>query len=309
MVKLKLLILLIFLINFNVWAQSIIAEASTDTSAYLIGDQIKYTLKVTYDKNIKILEPNIKDSLKNVDVISFEKPIVTESDNKKISSFTVILSKFDSSDVIIPSIEIKYTAGDSAKSILSNGVSFKVIPVKVSQEEDIKDIKNPEEIPPDWKMFVLYFLIALAACSLIYFLIKKYLKKKAERPKIEKEIIIPPHVKALAALSNLEKESLWEKGEIKEYHSSITSIIRNYFEERFNLPALELTTSETMELLNKQDVPKEVNDITYSFLSNADMVKFAKFVPLEDINKQMMMDAYQIVESTKEEETMQVNNV
>ncbi|HZW38977.1 MAG TPA: hypothetical protein VFF33_06755 [Ignavibacteriaceae bacterium] len=309
MVKLKFLISLIFLLSFNALAQSITAEASTDTSAYLIGDQIKYTLKITYDKNIKILEPIIKDSLKNVEVISFDKPVVSENDNKKISSYSVILSKFDSSDVIITPIEIKYTAGDSSKSILSNAVSFKVIPVKVSQEEDIKDIKNPEEIPPDWKMFVLYFLIALAACSLIYFLIKKYLKKRAEKPKVIKEIIIPPHVTALAALTNLEKESLWEKGEIKEYHSRITSIIRNYFEGRFNLPALELTTSETMELLNKQDVPKEVNDITYSFLSNADMVKFAKFVPLEDINKQMMKDAYQIVESTMEEETVQVNNV
>ena len=116
---------------------------------------------------------------------------------------------------------------------------------------------------------------------------------------MEKKIItIPPHIKALAALENLEKEQLWQKGLIKDYHSRITKIIRNYFEERFDLPAMELTTTETIYHLNNIKEKDLIIDTTYNFLSNADLVKFAKFQPLESVNEEMMRQAREIVDST-----------
>ena len=121
---------------------------------------------------------------------------------------------------------------------------------------------------------------------------------KAEQPIEKKIIIIPPHVKALAALEKLDTEQLWQKGLIKDYHSRITEIIRNYFEERFDLPAMELTTTETIQHLKSIKEKDIILDITYNFLSNADLVKFAKFQPLESVNEEMMKQAKEIVQST-----------
>jgi len=116
---------------------------------------------------------------------------------------------------------------------------------------------------------------------------------------IERKIIrIPAHVKALTALENLANEQLWQKGKIKEYHSKITEIIRTYFEERFELPAMELTTFESMKKLEQIKEAENILGITSDFLSNADLVKFAKFQPLESVNEEMMKQANKIVNKT-----------
>jgi predicted amino acid dehydrogenase len=79
------------------------------------------------------------------------------------------------------------------------------------------------------------------------------------------------------------------------------------------LHALELTTSETMELLRTTKDTEVIRDITESFLNNADMVKFAKFSPLGSVNEEMMKQAVEIVEKTipkpEPEQKPEVENV
>ncbi|MCW8996874.1 MAG: hypothetical protein OQK77_13755, partial [Psychromonas sp.] len=91
---------------------------------------------------------------------------------------------------------------------------------------------------------------------------------------------------------------LWQKGKVKEYHSNITGIIRGYFEERFNLPALELTTAEQMQQLRNVSAAGNILETTNQFLNNADLVKFAKFNPLPSVNDEMMKQAKDIVTKT-----------
>ncbi len=121
---------------------------------------------------------------------------------------------------------------------------------------------------------------------------------------VKKKIIrIPAHVKALTALDHLDHEQLWQKGKVKEYHSKITGIVRNYFEDRFQLPALELTTTEQMEQLKKVSAAKIILEETNQFLNNADLVKFAKFIPMASVNEEMMKQAKDIVNKTIPVET------
>jgi hypothetical protein len=110
----------------------------------------------------------------------------------------------------------------------------------------------------------------------------------------------------MTALNHLEEEQLWQKGKVKEYHSNITGIIRGYFEERFNLPALELTTSEQMQQLRNVKAAEIILDETDKFLTNADLVKFAKFNPLPTVNDEMMKQAKNIVTKTIPKETVKV---
>ena len=53
---------------------------------------------------------------------------------------------------------------------------------------------------------------------------------------------------------------------VKEYHSEITEIIRRYFEERFYLPALELTTGEAIDELQKRRGTGTIIEDTQNFL-------------------------------------------
>ena len=48
----------------------------------------------------------------------------------------------------------------------------------------------------------------------------------------------------------------------------------------------------------------DVREKTREFLSNADMVKFAKFQPMPSVNETMLQQAYDIVNKTIQEKTV-----
>ena len=293
-------LVLAIILASKISAQSVSVLASVDSSDYLVGDFINYTLEVRADKNIQITTPFIRDSLKQLEIIRELEPFVTENNKIKSTTFGFILSYYDSASVTISPIAIKYkNPGDTEeKIVLSNPVTFTVHTVPVQQQEEIKDVKEPIKIPLDWKFILLITLTVLIILSLAIYFYLRYKKKKIEQPVKKKIIRIPAHVRALTALNHLEGEQLWQKGKVKEYHSNVTGIIRGYFEERFNLPALELTTSEQMQQLQKVSAAENILKETNQFLNNADLVKFAKFNPLPSVNDEMMKQAKDIVTKT-----------
>ena len=297
MVK-NIFIILVLTFSINLLAQEISVTASTDTTDYMIGDQIQYSLFIKMNKDVYIINPFFRDSLKNIDVLEISDPVAEENEDGKSVKYNCVLSRFDSAQVTIPPIKIEYrTKADSAlKSVLSNAVTFNVHRMNVAMEEEIKDIKPPIRLF-DY-LFIIYILIAIIVLVIGYFIYRKYFKNKPQteiKPIAEK---IPLHQLTLRKLEQLDKEELWQKGFVKDYHSKITDIIREYFEKQFGLPVLERTTTESLKLLSKHPQGIKVLDISSQFLSNADLVKFAKFTPLENVNREMMTQAKDIVKKT-----------
>ena len=299
MVKILLSLLLIFSSYSSVEAQ-VSARAYTDKKNYEVGDYINYSIRVQYDEGIKIRNPLMKGVLNSIELIKEEEPVHSKENEKYIVTFNYILSKYDSGDVTIPSVVVGYMIGNDTtrNSVATNPVSITVHTLKVKLDEEIKDVKAPLRIPLDWKIVVLWILGILLLLGLIYYFYRKYRQKKKQLPVKRNIPKIPHYVTALNALRELEKEQLWQNGHIKEYHSKVTEIIRRYFEERFYLPALELTTKEAMDHLGRKKEAQKILVTTEEFLNNADLVKFAKYKPLNNVNEEMMKQAYNIVEAT-----------
>ena len=57
----------LFILNISLSAQSISVLASVDSSDYLIGDYINYTLEVRADKNIEVIITRMDDIRKAID--------------------------------------------------------------------------------------------------------------------------------------------------------------------------------------------------------------------------------------------------
>jgi hypothetical protein len=297
MVK-NILIILVLTFSINLFAQEISVTASTDTTDYMIGDQIQYSFFIKMNKDVYLINPFFRDSLKNIDVLEISDPVAEENEDRKSVKYKYVLSRFDSAQVTIPPIKIEYrTKADSAlKFVLSNAVTFNVHRMNVAMEEEIKDIKPPIRLF-NYLLFI-YIAAGLLVLVISYFIYVRYFKDKPQpvvKPRTEK---IPQHQLTLRKLEQLEKEELWQKGFVKDYHSKITDIIREYFEKQFGLPALERTTTESLKLLSKHPLGIKVIDITAQFLSSADLVKFAKFTPLENVNREMMIQAKDIVKKT-----------
>lgn len=296
----KIFLILSVLSCSIIYAQKIIVNAYTDSSHYKVGDYIKYNLELKYDKNVKIILPSVKDSIKNLEFIQELKPIKKEENNRIIENYTYIFSKYDSASVTIPSYKIYFKVGqDTAKySINVNPITISVSTLKVEPQKDIRDVKEPLKIPLNILFILLVIILVAALVTALYFIYKYYRKKKLSKIESKPEYRLPPHEIALNELRILEEKRLWQQGLVKEYHSEITEIIRKYFEERFNFRALEMTSSEILACLSYLEDGKCIVDLSNDFFNNADMVKFAKFEPIPSVNEEMMRQAYKIVNDT-----------
>ena len=316
MVK-KFLFLVFVVIYFpSLLAQNLIAKAFTDSSNYQVGDYINLIIQVEHDKNISISNPALSDSASKIEIIRQEPPEVENHNGNLITTFRYVISKYDSGNVIIPPIPVLYKTKGSQElqTAYTNAVTFTVHTLKIIPGGQIKDVKAPLKIPLDWKEILMWILILLIILGVAFYFYRQYKKKKmSEIKRVRKVIQKPPHVIALYELRALEQQQLWQKGLIKEYHSKITEIIRRYFQDQFYLPALELTTSEVMQYLKQVRRAEVIIDTTFNFLSNADLVKFAKFKPMASINEEMMKQAIEIVQKTKpapeKEVTAEMSNV
>jgi hypothetical protein len=281
-------------------AQNITVSASTDTSVYKVGDYINYRLELHYDKTIHVFLPPVKDSIKVLEFVQ-ELPAGKKEENSKIiEKHNYIFSKYDSSQVIIPSLKVFYTIGnDTVKKFLSTApITIIIRTLPVNTQDEIKDIKAPLKLPLNWWIIALIAVCVLLILTAAFYGYRYYRKKKLNRGNLIPAKIIPPYEIALNDLKILEEKKLWQQGQVKEYHSEITEIIRKYFEERFNFKALEMTSAEILGVLSYIEEGKKVLNLSNDFFTNADLVKFAKFQPLTKVNDEMMKQAYEIVDVT-----------
>lgn len=312
MVRASLILMLILVLYQGSYGQNITARAYTDSSNYLVGDYIHLTIEVKHDEGIEVYNPFTKELFNELELIKIEDPVLSEQGDQQVTEYKYIVSVYDSSDVSIPAIPVGYKIGKDTTTLIvyTNPVNFTVHTLEVNEGEEIKDVKEPIKIPLDWRLILLYLLIILAIIVLARYLYLRHKQKLEERNK-KRTIVrkVPPYITALNSLHSLEEEKLWQKGYVKEYHSRITEIVRRYFEERFYLPALELTTSEAMSKLKNRNDALEILQTTEEFLNNADLVKFAKYQPIASVNEEMMKQAYMIVEKTIPKEREQKREV
>lgn len=306
--KIYLLLVTLFIAFQTVIAQDVKVFATTDTTEYIVGDYINYSIEMKYPKGVNLVFPTITDSISNLTFIKNGEMVKKEVGNEISEIRHFIFSKYDSSEVTIPSFHISYSAnGGNPQFVQVNSVEIVVKTIEVNQQAEIQDIKAPIRIPIDWLLVSIIAILVLALIVAAYFGYKYYQKKKLGKVVLEPEIILTPFEKAIANLTKLEEKKLWQQGEIKEYHSELTGIIRDYFENKYNFIALEMTTSEIISNLKLKDVNFEVIKTTEEFLENADMVKFAKFKPMPTINETMMKQAYLIVNKTNQTSNEVVN--
>lgn len=168
------------------------------------------------------------------------------------------------------------------------------------QLEDLKDIIRE---PVSWTDYLGYIgvLLGLVGLVLLFRWVLSRRSTEVEADEVYEEVVIvPAHIKAKAALQELEGKQLWQTGQEKEYHSELTSIMRSYLDDRYELPAMELTTSQIQRQLQELEIDRKLTADMVDLLQIADKVKFAKGVTGDDINKQFMIMAYNWVDQTKQ---------
>ena len=282
---------------------SIAIQSRVDRNKIRIGDLIKYTIIVQHDKNVEIQMPALGANLGSFEIRDYVDLQPVKQEGKIIHQREFTISTFETGDFEIPPVEVRYrTVGDTTwKAISTEKLKITVESMKPSEEGDIRDIKSPLEIPRDWWRLIRWILagvLVVAIGVVAYVIVKRHRQGKSIIPRKEKPKR-PPHEIALEALKELEREKLIEKGEVKLFYIKISEIIRSYFEERFFIPALEMTTGQLIEAMKEAEIENEVIKPTEEFLNLCDLAKFAKYVPSNEENQFALETAHKIVEMTK----------
>lgn len=241
--------------------------SSQEVSAVLDHDEIKIGEQTHIDLELRlsagqsdIMLPALKDTISrfidiieisNVDTTFDEDDITTKIFHQKIT-----VTSWDSGLHVIPPFAF-VVGGDTLKT---EPMLLKVNTIVIEAEQDIKDIKEIIDVPFSLWDWILVNKVAIGIVILIiilaivgWFIYKRY----QNRPVEEKEVIVPKEAAdtvALRKLEELEGKKLWQKGEIKEYHSLLSFIVREYIENRFEVRALEQTTDEIIPLIG--DIPE-----------------------------------------------------
>ena len=130
---------------------------------------------------------------------------------------------------------------------------------------------------------------------------RKYRKQKpvvVERPKPKD----PAHIWARKELKKLEEEKVWQGDNVKLYYSRLTDILRFYLEYRYGWYAMESTTEEIQSEIENYNLKEKAKENLLSTLRAADLVKFAKMLPMPDANIRAMETAYKFIDFTEPNE-------
>ena len=275
-------ILILLLINSKAWSQKI----SVDTNIIFVGQQVE----IKISNNIKNSEfwPNFNDTLVNgLEIVQSDFDTLSEEIIQKI-----IITSWDSGSYYIPPVKFSATSK-------SNALIINVLLPNIDANSELKDIKGPLDDNIGWSD-IWPWLVLILIILLSIFTYKKYFNKKKKTVVIKKNIQTPAHILALNSLKKLENKKLIDKKDIKEYYSSISEIIRRYIENRFNFPALELTTYEILNIITAI-IKKEESISLKNILEVSDLVKFAKKVPDQIENVKNLNLATDFVKKTKKE--------
>ncbi len=164
----------------------------------------------------------------------------------------------------------------------------------------IKDILTTKQ--SFWDKYKTYFLLLgllLISLGLFYF----YMANKGKEDIAKEASIVAPklpaHEIALEKLKNLRAQEDWKKGKVKSYQSDLTYTIREYLENRYDIKALESTTDEIIRALSQNNFDSVHEKDLKEILQIADLVKFAKAQPAEDLNEVFLDKAKSFVLETK----------
>ena len=278
----KKLILLLFISNF-----AFAETAKLDTNAILIGEQINFSISNTISET-EVWPTYDAFLAEGIEIIKHGKL----DTNENLISQNFIITAWDSGSYYIPPIAFSATSK-------TQGLLLNVQTIILEEGAELKDIKQPMEAPIGWSD-IWPWLLRIVLLILIAYILKKYVFTKKEALKIEKpKVIIPADIIALKELMSLEKAKIWQEGKIKEYHSSLSEIVRRYTEERFQFIALELTTDEIIDELKSKLNQEQIQNLK-TLLQRADLAKFAKRKPIESENTESMLLAKNFVNNTKQ---------
>jgi hypothetical protein len=133
-------------------------------------------------------------------------------------------------------------------------------------EEDIRDIRGPKYVAPNWVLPVVIASVAMLALAIYGF----WRWRRSPRARI-----LLPYEIALQRLEDI--QTLMQPADAREFSTAVSDIVRNYIERQFEVAVTRRTTEEFLrDLLQTANAALARHQgLLGEFLHQCDFVKFA----------------------------------
>jgi hypothetical protein len=195
----------------------------------------------------------------------------------------------DLEQATLPALAVQFftPAGDTLVAFTDEVI----IPVRqlATEGADVRGLKQQWEAPRRYWPWIVAAAALVAAAILLWWWLRRRSRRTGEEPSVP---VLPADYVALTELTRIERMDLVRRGEFKKYYTLVTDALRRYLSARFEVEAMDRTTDEL--LLELEDTGRRVDKLD-SLLREADLVKFAKYVPGEEAGTAAMSSAREIV--------------
>ncbi len=283
---------------------ALVVSAAIDSTTLFIGDQTDLHLRATCEVGEQVQLPVLSEELiPGIEIV--DKTIIDTAmlnDGRVQYNQYVTLTSFEDSLFYIA--PLPFVSGDD--TVWSESLTLNVVqPFEMdSTDMAITDIKGIYKAPIWWWGTLRWVLLALAIAGIGvggYYLIT-YLQSRARKSEDEvlpAEPLRPAEEVALEKLDAIREQKIWQTGQVKEYHTQLTDVVREYIARRFEVSSVEQTSDETLRAMRGLlSDKKELYESLREMLTLADLVKFAKWTATPDENEKSLRSAYTFVKET-----------
>jgi len=286
------------------FGQTAQVRSKINTGKITIGEHVQLFLEVQpQTAQDKIKWPNFAaDSLQGLEWVEFGKVDTIKTKDSLLYKQKLTLTGFDSGAYSIPAFKFVITSsGNKVQEFSTDSFVIQVQSIAVDTSKAFMPINDIIQVKASWLDYWKTILIVILAIALVSFLIFYFYKKWKLKSRHVPEKVTPEkaHETTLRLLDELKSKKLWQNGNVKEYYASLSNILRNYLDNRFEVNAMELTTDDLLKLAKQDKRLKGIRQELKRILKTADLAKYAKAEPLPTEQEACLDAAYLMVQKTK----------
>ena len=275
-------------------------HSNLEKSAIYIGQQTTLYLSVTNGNHIDFPQYDSLQAISPGIEVLASKDSVVENKNTKIKRYTI--TSFDTTVTCIQPLSIKVNGKEyKTKKLPITVLSIEVDTTNIDKIYDLKGVMNPSFEIEEWLTPIYVSIFMMLSALLVTYIIIRLKENKPIIRRFKFKAYLPPHKVALKEIDYLRDNKLWESDDAKNYYTLLTDTLRKYMQGRYGFKALEMTTSEIIQELEKVN-DKDMLDSLHRLFATADLVKFAKVTPAVHDNDENLDNAEKYVLSTQKEE-------
>ncbi|MBC7866947.1 MAG: hypothetical protein H7X88_05375 [Gloeobacteraceae cyanobacterium ES-bin-316] len=269
----------IFLFLCGLQSKSQAVQTAINTNDILIGEQIRYEIKINLANSSYNIDIGIPDSIPHFDIIDQSKYDTVDAAGVYTLKQSILFTSFDSGVWKIPSFPVSISFPNKAtQRFLSDSFLVRVGYSPADSTGLLRDIKPVMEVFVIDRQWMYIAAAIFTALLLIYFIYRYFKTRKKKAPALF-SASLSAYDQAMKALNEMQKQVPADGDAQKIFYVALSDIFKKYYSRKTNKNLMSITTGDLLVLLQSQIQSPQILSEAAEALRCGDAVKFAKYNP------------------------------